>query len=30
MLFIHNLDEFLSLDEEESLKAALTTEDAQD
>lgn len=29
MLFIHNLDEFLSLDEEESLKAALTTEKAQ-
>ena len=29
MLFIHNLDEFLSLDEEESLQAALTTEKAQ-
>ena len=29
MLFIHNLDEFLSLDEEESLQAALTTEMAQ-
>jgi len=29
MLFIHNLDEFLSLDEEVSLEAALTTEKAQ-
>jgi purine-binding chemotaxis protein CheW len=29
MLFIHNLDEFLSLDEEESLQAALITEKAQ-